>query len=193
MKWAALAVAPVAMLAARTCLADNPIIQTKFTADPAPLVWNGRLYLYTSHDDDSATGFTMYNWLLYSTTDMVNWTDHGIIGGVADPYKTFKWADGNNAWAPQVVARNGKFYLYGPFPRGGHMVIGVAVANEPTGPFVDALGGPLIYNANSSYDIDPTVFIDSDGQAYLYWGHQPSPRRRAHAGPHPRDCHLEFD
>jgi hypothetical protein len=161
------------VLALPVSRADNPIIQTKFTADPAPLVYNGRLYLYTSHDDDNATGFTMYNWLLYSTTDMVNWTDHGIVAGVADPYKTFKWADGNNAWAPQVVARNGKFYLYAPFPRAGHMVIGVAVANDPTGPFVDALGGPLVYDANSSDDIDPTVFVDDDGQAYLYFGHQP--------------------
>jgi len=163
----------VSVLALPVCRADNPIIQTKFTADPAPLVYNGRLYLYTSHDDDNATGFTMYNWLLYSTTDMVNWTDHGIVAGVADPYKTFKWADGNNAWAPQVVARGGKFYLYVPFPRSGHMVIGVAVANDPTGPFVDALGGPLVYQASFSTDIDPTVFIDDDGQAYLYWGHQP--------------------
>ncbi len=104
---------------------------------------------------------------------MVNWTDHGIIGGVKDPYKTFKWADGVNAWAPQVIFRNGKFYLYGPFPKGGHMVIGVAVADKPEGPFVDALGAPLINNPNSTDDIDPTVFIDDDGQAYLYWGHQP--------------------
>src|SRR6185295_16304565 len=112
---AALAVALSATVSViPVCLADNPIIQTKFTADPAPLVYNDTLYLYTSHDDDNATGFTMYNWLLYSTTDMVNWTDHGIVAGVADPSKTFKWADGNNAWAPQVVPRNGKFYLYVP-------------------------------------------------------------------------------
>lgn len=158
----------------RDSLADNPIIQTKFTADPAPLVYDGKVYLYTSHDDDSATGFTMYNWLLYSSTDMVNWTDHGIIGGVAEPYKTFKWADGNNAWAPQVIARNGKFYLYCPFPKSGHMVIGVAVASDPAGPFVDPIGAPLINRASTSTDIDPTVFLDTDGQAYLYWGHQPN-------------------
>ncbi|MBN1605534.1 MAG: family 43 glycosylhydrolase [Polyangiaceae bacterium] len=160
-------------LLARASLADNPIIQTKYTADPAPLVYEDTVYLYTSHDEDNATGFTMYNWMLYSSTDMVNWTDHGIIGGVKDPDKTFKWADGNNAWAPQVIHRNGKFYLYGPFPRSGHMVIGVAVADTPTGPFVDALGEPLINNPNSGNDIDPTVFVDDDGQAYLYWGHQP--------------------
>ncbi|HEX2674286.1 MAG TPA: family 43 glycosylhydrolase, partial [Polyangiaceae bacterium] len=154
--------------------ADNPIIQTKFTADPAPLVHDGKVYLYTSHDEDSATGFKMYNWLLYSSSDMVNWTDHGIIGGVADPYKTFKWADGNNAWAPQVIARNGKFYMYCPFPKNGHMVIGVAVASDPAGPFVDPIGAPLIDRASTSTDIDPTVFVDADGQGYLYWGHQPN-------------------
>jgi len=158
----------------RPARADNPIIQTNYTADPAPLVHDDTVYLYTSHDEDSATGFTMYNWMLYSSTDLVNWTDHGMIGGVKDPYKTFKWADGNNAWAPQVVFRNDHFYLYAPFPKGGHMVIGVAVADHPEGPFVDAIGGPLINNPNSSNDIDPTAFIDSDGQAYLYWGHQPS-------------------
>jgi len=153
--------------------AINPIIQTKFTADPAPLVHDGTLYLYTSHDEDSATGFTMYNWLLYSTTDLVNWTDHGIVAGVADPYKTFKWADGKNAWAPQVIERNGKFYMYCPLPKSGHMTIGVAVANAPEGPFVDPIGKPLIDRSSTSTDIDPTVFLDSDGQAYLYWGHQP--------------------
>ena len=153
--------------------ADNPIIQTKYTADPAPLVYDDTVWLYTSHDEDNAVGFTMYDWLLYSSKDLVNWTDHGVIAGVRDPHKTFKWADGVNAWAPQVIYRNDKFYLYGPLPRNGHMVIGVAVADRPTGPFVDALGRPLIDNPSSSYDIDPSVFIDNDGQAYLYWGHQP--------------------
>jgi len=162
------------MLSTRPGLADNPIVQTKFTADPAPLVYGDTVYLYTSHDEDNATGFTMYNYLLYTSTDMVNWTDHGIVAGVKDPDKTWKWADGNNAWAPQVIFRNDKFYMYAPFPKGGHMVIGVAVADKPTGPFVDAIGAPLINNPSSSNDIDPTVFLDDTGQAYLYWGHQPS-------------------
>jgi len=147
------------------CLGENPIIQTKYTADPAPLVYSNTVYLYTSHDEDNAYGFTMYNWLCYSTTDMANWTDHGIIGGVKEPYKTFKWADGNNAWAPQCIERKGKFYLYCPFPCKGQMAIGVAVADNPLGPFVDPIGKPLV---SGSYD--PTVFIDDDGQAYLYWG-----------------------
>ena len=147
------------------CHADNPIIQTKFTADPAPMVYSNTVYLYTSHDEDDAEGFKMFNWMCYSTTDMVNWTDHGIIGGVAPPYKTFSWADGYNAWAPQCIERNGKFYLYCPFPYKGQMVIGVAVSDSPIGPFTDPLGKPLVVG---SYD--PTVFIDDDGQAYLCWG-----------------------
>jgi len=154
------------------CCADNPIIQTKYTADPAPMVYNNTVYLYTSHDEDDARGFKMFNWLLYSSTDMVNWTDHGIIAGVSEPYKTFKWADGYNAWAPQCIFRNGKFYLYCPLVRNGHMDIGMAVSDSPTGPFTDAIGKPLIHNPDSKDDIDPSVFIDDDGQAYLYWGHQ---------------------
>jgi len=91
--------------------ADNPVIQTQYTADPAPMVYNDTVFLYTSHDEDNAFGFEMVNWMLYTTTDMVNWTDRGIIAGVKEPYRTFTWADGHSAWAPQCIARNGKFYL----------------------------------------------------------------------------------
>ncbi len=150
-------------------LAQNPIIQTKFTADPAPMVYRDTVFLYTSHDEDDATGFKMFNWLLYTTTDMVNWTDHGIIGGVKEPYRTFKWADGHSAWAPQCIARNGKFFLYCPTIYKNKMAIGVAVSDSPYGPFVDAIGKPLIYRSNPG-DYDPTAFVDDDGQAYLYWG-----------------------
>ena len=149
--------------------AQNPIIQTKYTADPAPMAYNDTVYLYTSHDEDDAFGFKMLNWMLYTSTDMVNWTDHGIIAGVSEPHKTFVWADGHSAWAPQCVARNSKFYLYCPTIYQGKMAIGVAVANTPYGPFIDALGKPLVYRSNPG-DYDPTVFIDDDGQAYMYWG-----------------------
>ena len=162
-------VAAAAMALGTICHANNPIIQTKFTADPAPMVHGNTVYLYTSHDEDDATGFKMFNWMCYSTTDMVNWTDHGIIGGVAGPNKTFSWADGNNAWALQCIERKGKFYLYCPLPTKGRMAIGVAVSDSPTGPFTDAIGHPLISRGNGG-DYDPTVFIDDDGQAYLYWG-----------------------
>jgi len=148
------------------CFADNPIIQTKYTADPAPMVYKDTVFLYAGHDEDDATGFKMFNWMLYTSTDMVNWTDHGMAASL----KMFSWAAENGAWAPQCVARNGKFYMYCPVARGkGSMAIGVAVSESPYGPFTDALGKPLIEN-NSTGDFDPTVFIDDDGQAYMYWG-----------------------
>jgi arabinoxylan arabinofuranohydrolase len=145
--------------------ADNPIIQTSYTADPAPMLLEDRLYLYTSHDEDVTVKdfFTMNDWRLYSTLDMVNWTDHGSPAG----YKTFSWGTGD-AWAPHGIARNGKFYLYVPLNNNTGSKIGVAVADKPMGPFKDALGKALI--STGSGNIDPTVFIDADGQAYLYWG-----------------------
>ncbi|MCY0970430.1 glycoside hydrolase family 43 protein [Chryseobacterium wangxinyae] len=143
--------------------AQNPIIQTKFTADPAPIVYKDTVFLYTSHDEDDAFGFKMKDWLLYTSTDMVNWTDHGVVASLKD----FEWTDPENgAWAPQVIERNGKFYMYCPMP--GQRGIGVLVADSPYGPFKDPIGKPLV--KNSSDDIDPTVLIDDDGQAYLYWG-----------------------
>jgi arabinoxylan arabinofuranohydrolase len=143
--------------------ADNPIIQTIYTADPAPLVFNGRVYLYTGHDEDGATNFTMREWRVWSSADMVNWTDHGSPMSLA----TFRWASAN-AWAGQAIFRNGKFYWYVPMINAAtnRMAIGVGVSNAPTGPFTDALGHPLVENGQ----FDPTVFIDSDDQAYLYWG-----------------------
>lgn len=147
--------------------ASEPIIQTRFTADPAPMVYDGTVYLYTSHDEDDATGFKMVDWRLYTSTDMVNWTDHGAVASL----KTFPWAvQSNDAWAPQVIERNGKFYLYAPISVGGSPknVIAVAVADRPEGPFKDALGHALVGPADGFFD--PTVTIDDDGQAYLYWG-----------------------
>jgi hypothetical protein len=157
------AIALVSVLPGTPARADNPIVQTVYTADPAPLVYNGRVYLYTGHDEDNSTYFTMKEWRVYSSADMVNWTDHGSPMSLA----TFSWAS-KDAWAGQVVNRNGKFYWYVPVVNRatGRMAIGVGVSNSPTGPFTDALGKPLAENG----EIDPTVFIDDDGQAYLYWG-----------------------
>lgn len=153
-----------ACAAAVAAQAQNPIIQTSYTADPAPMVYNDRLYLYTSHDEDGSTWFTMNDWKLYSTEDMVNWTEHPMPLS----YKTFEWA-GGDAWAAQCIERNGKFYMYVPVTdREGVTAIGVAVADSPYGPFYDPLGKPLV-RANWG-NIDPTPFIDDDGQAYLYWG-----------------------
>ncbi len=143
--------------------AQNPIIQTKFTADPAPYVHGDTIYLYTSHDGDYADEFDMRDWLLYTSTDMVNWTDHGVVASLAD----FPWLGlDNGAWAPQVIERDGKWYMYCPLHGAG---IGVLVADSPYGPFRDALGHPLVFRPGID-EIDPTVWIDDDGQAYLYWG-----------------------
>lgn len=143
---------------------NNPIIQTNYTADPAPMVYNDRVYLYTSHDEDGSTWFTMNDWKCYSSSDMVNWTDHGSVLH----FNEFRWARGD-AWAGQCVERNGKFYFYVPInKKNGGMAVGVAVSDSPLGPFKDPLGHPLVETGTG--DIDPTVFIDDDGQAYLYWG-----------------------
>ncbi len=153
------------MMTAFGAKAQNPIIQTCFTTDPAPMVHNGRVYLYTGHDEDNADFFWMQEWRVYSSADMVNWTDHGSPLAIED----FSWGD-DRAWAPQCIERDGKFYFYVPLHSklSGTMAIGVAVGDSPTGPFRDAIGKPL---TDGSWDyIDPTVFIDDDGQAYLYWG-----------------------
>ncbi|MEQ9825344.1 MAG: glycoside hydrolase family 43 protein [Puniceicoccaceae bacterium] len=150
---------------APSCLAVNPIIQTLFTADPAPMVYNDKVYLYTTHDEDGSTWFTMKDWRVYSSDDMVNWTDHGSPLSLDD----FSWAS-KDAWAAQCIERNGKFYFYicAHHTELNRMAIGVAVSDSPTGPFVPPFDEPLV--AAHWGDIDPTVFIDDDGQAYLYWG-----------------------
>ena len=153
---------------------NMPLFQTKYTADPSPLVVGDTLFLYTSHDaspedipdenEKSSAGFFMYDWLLWSTTDMVNWTEHGAVASLKD----FPWRSRENgAWAIQTVERNGKYYLYAPLHGHG---IGVLEADSPYGPFKDPLGKPLVWDQSNWYDIDPSVYTDDDGQAYMYWG-----------------------
>jgi hypothetical protein len=150
--------------------AQNPIIRTHYSADPAPLVVGDTLYVYYDRDEGVTPSgdvfFYMREWRVASTTDMVNWREHGV----ALPLSTFKWASDGSAWASQCIARNGKYYWYvcADYPGRWHAV-GVAVSDTPTGPFRDALGKPLI-STGTMGDIDPTVFIDDDGQAYLYFG-----------------------
>ena len=161
----------------------NPLIRNNFTADPATLVHGDRLYLYAGHDEyyagqDTASGgreFNITEWLCYSTTDMKNWTEHGAVLSPAD----FEWAVGE-AWASQVIERDGKFYYYTTVQAGEPCVgkaIGVAVSDSPTGPFTDAIGRPLVTDDMTSNgargwwnDIDPTVLVEEDGQAWLCWG-----------------------
>jgi hypothetical protein len=153
---------------------NMPLFQTKFTADPSPLVIGDTIFLYTSHDaspedipdenEKGSAGFFMYDWLLWSTTDMVNWTEHGAVASLKD----FPWRSRENgAWAIQTVERNGKYYLYAPLHGHG---IGVLVADSPYGPFKDPLGKPLVWDQSNWFDIDPSVYTDDDGQAYMYWG-----------------------
>ena len=153
---------------------NMPLFQTKYTADPSPLVVGDTLFLYTSHDaspedipdenEKSSAGFFMYDWLLWSTTDMVNWTEHGAVASLKD----FSWRSRDNgAWAIQTVERDGKYYLYAPLHGHG---IGVLKADSPYGPFKDPLGKPLVWDQSNWYDIDPSVYTDDDGQAYMYWG-----------------------
>ncbi|MBB6239582.1 beta-xylosidase [Pedobacter sp. AK013] len=153
------------LLSVLAAFAQNPIVQTYYTADPAPMVHNGTVYLYTSHDEDVTVKnfFTMNDWRCYSSKDMVNWTDHGAILS----YKDFGWSRGD-AWAGQCIFRNGKFYYYLPVnQKNGGNAIGVAISDRPTAGFKDAIGKPLLLGFGY---IDPSVFIDDDGQAYLYWG-----------------------
>ena len=153
---------------------NMPLFQTKYTADPAPLVVGDTLFVYTSHDaspedipdenEKGSAGFFMYDWLLWSTTDMVNWTEHGAVASLKD----FSWRSRENgAWAIQTVERNGKYYLYAPLHGHG---IGVLTADSPYGPFSDPLKKPIVWDQSNWYDIDPSVFTDDDGQAYMYWG-----------------------
>ena len=154
------------MLLATGAKAQNPFVQTWCTSDPAPMVHNGTMYVYTGHDEDGADFFWMQEWRVYSTQDMVNWQDHGSPLAL----ESFSWAD-DRAWASQTIERDGKFYWYicAHSKLSGGMAIGVAVADSPTGPFKDALGKPLFENGSWDH-IDPTVMIDDDGQAWLMWG-----------------------
>ncbi len=155
----------------------NPIINDKYTADPAAYVFGDSLYLYTGHDvaPSPKNSYEMHEWLCYATADMVTWKEHKVPLNV----KSFAWAK-DDAWASQVISRNGKFYWYVSISHGTihGKSIGVAVADSPTGPFKDALGKALITNDMTTDvkiswdDIDPTVIIDKDGQAYLFWGNQ---------------------
>ncbi|MDR1883530.1 MAG: family 43 glycosylhydrolase [Prevotella sp.] len=148
----------------------NPIITHKFTSDPATLVHDGKLYIYTGHDAPQRFGLNNpQEWLVFSSGDLRSWQEHPV------PLKKndFEWAANENntwAWAPHAIEKNGKFYMYvtigNPVKQANQ--IGVAVADNPAGPFKDAIGKPLV-SANLT-SIDPAVFIDDDMQAYIFWG-----------------------
>ncbi|MBP0976556.1 MAG: family 43 glycosylhydrolase, partial [Oscillospiraceae bacterium] len=147
--------------------ADNPICQTAFTPDPAPVVFGDRLYVYTGRDRDGNNDFYYMNgYQVMSTTDMQNWTNHGAFIDQND----ISWGKKDSYWASQCIERNGKYYFYVTVENasGGGRAIGVLVGDSPTGPFKDVVGKPIV-GPNWDY-IDPTVIIDDDGQAYLMFG-----------------------
>jgi len=150
-------------------MAQNPVIHNRYTPDPAPYVHGDTLYLFVDHDENETLNgyFTMKDWLLYCTVDMVNWTYRGTPLTSA----TFSsWAkQDNDCWASQCIERNGKWYWYVTATIKGETYpgIGVAVADNPAGPYTDPIKKPLV---RGWFKIDPTVFIDDNGQAYLYYG-----------------------
>ncbi len=153
----------------------NPVVTHKYTADPAALVYNDEFFVYCGEDTGDGKGYDMPNWLVFSSKDMQNWMEHPVPLKCND----FSWATGNSSWASQVVERDGKFYWYTCSEHASipGKAIGVAVADFPTGPFKDARGSALVTNDMTTQwtgiswdDIDPTVWIDDDGQAYLFWG-----------------------
>ena len=142
------------------------------TADPSGHVWkDGKMYVYVSHDQECQEDFWMKDWYVFSSEDLVNWERHGPILSLDD----LTWAD-NYAWAPDAAYKNGKYYFVFPAGTGDKdrvnpenstkwMGIGIAESDLPTGPFADMIGAPLW---TSPYANDPSLFIDDDGQAYLY-------------------------
>ncbi|MCP8898083.1 family 43 glycosylhydrolase [Gilvimarinus xylanilyticus] len=175
----------IGLLGATSALADNPAITERFSADPAAIVHDGKVYLYVGHDEAATDGdfFVLREWNIYSSTDLENWTLEGEV-----PRTIFEWAEADSAWASQAVEHDGKFYWYttvrgvDPEDELGGYTLGVAVSDDPVTGWKDALGKPMlnpnetdpaphmIEHSHSWDDIDPSVFIDDDGEAYLYWG-----------------------
>ncbi|PAW92389.1 glycoside hydrolase [Mucilaginibacter sp. MD40] len=148
----------------------NPVIRHKYTADPAAMVEGDTLWLFTGHDyAGGQNGYKMKDWCVFSTTDMQHWAEYPTPLKITD----FKWDKTGDAYAAQAIKRNGKYYWYISTNGSG---IGVAVADRPQGPYHDAIGKPLLTNADCFASthywtcIDPTVMIDKTGQAWLFWG-----------------------
>ncbi|WP_343305484.1 glycoside hydrolase family 43 protein [Chitinophaga niabensis] len=152
----------------------NPIIQHKFTADPTVVSHNGTVYLYTGHDEApiGSQEYVMKEWLCFSSTDLLNWREHPSPLKATD----FSWAKGD-AYASKVIHHERKFYWYAAVTHAtiDGKAIGVAQADNPAGPFTDARGTALITSLNTingGDNFDPTVLIDDDGRAYIFWGKQ---------------------
>ena len=157
--------------------AQNPFVMDKFTADPSARVFGDRVYVYPSHDIPCTEGrgrvgwFCMEDYHVYSSANLTDWTDHGMI--VHQNKVPWVKPESYSMWAPDCIERNGKYYFYFPTtPKdtstyGRGFTIGVAVADKPEGPY-----SPEPTPIKGVKGIDPNVFIDKDGQAYLYWSQQ---------------------
>jgi hypothetical protein len=151
---------------------QNPIITDQFTADPSARIFEGRVFVYPSHDIPAGEGrgrpgwFCMEDYHVFSSPDLIDWTDHGVIMS----QNKVKWVDSTSysLWAPDCIEKNGRYYFYFPAGKdrnlGRGFGIGVAVSDNPYGPFQ-----PQDEPIEGVVGIDPNVFIDKDGQAYLYW------------------------
>jgi len=156
-------------LAGSALSAQNPVIRDQYTADPTARVFDGKVWLYASHDiispvEPERKWFCMADYHCFSSKDLVHWTDHGVILDQKD----VPWGnpEGYSMWAPDCVERGGKYYFYFPnAPREGRgFAVGVAVADRPDGPFT-----PQEKSIQGVFGIDPCCLLASDGNAYLYW------------------------
>ena len=160
----------LAVLSYDTALAQNPIINSQFTADPTARVFNGKMYLYPSHDIQSPIEklkewFCMADYHVFSSANLTEWQDHGVI--VSQDKVPWVQDGSYTMWAPDCVEKDGKYYFYFPAaPKGEEkgFGIGVAVADQPEGPFM-----PMWKPIEGVHGIDPCVLIDKDRQAYIYW------------------------
>lgn len=155
----------------------NPIITTKYTADPTVLVYQDKVYLYTGHDESppGSEEYVMNDWLCYSSVDLIHWHEHPSPLKAVD----FSWAKGG-AFATKIIRRENQFFWYVSVNHNTipGTAIGVAVSLTPTENFKDALGKALItkedvpHTDNEKINLDPSVLIDDDGQAYIFWGNK---------------------
>ena len=150
---------------------NNPFVRHIFTADPSAHVWaDGRLYVYPSQDIYPARGCDLMDkYHVFSTDDMVNWTDHGEI--LSSEQVPWGRPEGGFMWAPDCAYKDGKYYFYFPHPSGtdwnNTWQVGIAVSDKPASDF-KVLG--YIDGLPQFAMIDPCVFIDDDGQAYFFYG-----------------------
>lgn len=143
----------------------NPVLDG-FYADPNIALFGDTFYIYPT--TDGGVGWDSRSFKTFSSKDLVNWTEHDVILDLAD----VPWSKGKCGWAPTIIERNGKYYYYFSAENRDNTAksLGVAVADSPTGPFIAEETPIAPSGTKPGQMIDPAVFIDDDGQAYLYWG-----------------------